>query len=97
MIIPDWLFRKPIENISRRIYNPKPIREIAREKIKIDDKQPNKELAEKMINPYYFTDRILKTAFNTALDSHHINHITSKLFITPKKSEIENRYFDEKL
>ena len=38
------------------------LREIAREKTKIDDKQLNKETAEKTINPYYFTDKILQIA-----------------------------------
>ena len=42
MIKPDQLFQKLIENLSnipRRIYYSKPLREIARGKIFIDDKQ----------------------------------------------------------
>ena len=54
----------------------------------------NKELAEKMFNPYYFTDRNLKVGFKINLDSHHINHANSKLTITPNYPEfgIEVRY-----
>ena len=94
MIITEWLFREPNENlkiIPRRIHNPKPLREIARENIKTDDKKLNKELATQINNPYYFTDRILKKAFNIHLHSHHINHINSKLTMKPKYSEIDIR------
>ena len=97
MNIPEWLFRDPNENLNnilRRRYNPKPLREIARENTKID-KQLNKELAKKMINPYYFTDRILKKAFNINFDGHHINHVNSKLIITTKYLEIENIYVNK--
>ena len=45
-------------------YNPKALKQIARENIKLDDKQLNKELAKTMINPYYFTDRALQIALN---------------------------------
>ena len=34
-----------------------------------------------MLNPYYFTDRILKVIFKINSDSHHINHAHSKLII----------------
>ena len=58
MITPEWLFQEsPIENISRKIYNPRPLRKIARDNIELDDKQLNEELAKKMNNPNYFTDR----------------------------------------
>ena len=60
MFIPEWLFKKPIEN---KIYNPKPLTQIARDNIKLDDKQINEELAKKMLNPYYFTDRNLIMGF----------------------------------
>ena len=40
----------------------------------------NKELAEKMINPYYFTQSLLQVGFNITLESHHINHAISKIF-----------------
>ena len=60
---------------------------IARDNIRLDDKQLNKELARKMLNPYYFTDRNLKMGFKINLDSHHINHSNSKLTITPNLPE----------
>ena len=51
MIIPDWLFKKPFENKSQKIDNPKLLKEVARENSKMDDEQLNKELAEKILNP----------------------------------------------
>ena len=51
MIIPDWLFREPVENKINKIYNPKSLKQLARNNIRLDDKQLNKELARKMINP----------------------------------------------
>ena len=63
MIIPERLFKEPIENKNNKIYNPKSLKQIARDKIKLNDKQINKELAKKMINPYFFTDRNLKVGF----------------------------------
>ena len=52
MIIPEWLFKEPIENKINKIYNPKPLKQITRDNIRLGDKQLNKELARKMINPY---------------------------------------------
>ena len=51
--------------------------------MKLDDKQLNEELAKKMLNPYYFTDRHLNVGFKINLGSHHINHANSKLTIIP--------------
>ena len=62
---------------------------MARENIKIDDKELDKELVEKTNNPLYFTNRVLKAGFNNNLDSHFIKNINSKLTITPKYLEIE--------
>ena len=82
---------------TKNIYNPKSITQVAREKIKLDDKQLNEELARKMINPYYFTGRNLKVGFNITLESHHVNHANSKLTITPNYPElgIEVRYVNK--
>ena len=68
--------------INRKIYNPKPLRYIARENIELDDKQLNKKIAEKEPNPF-FTDRALKIGPNINLDTHHINGAISKRFIKP--------------
>ena len=94
MIIPQWLFKELIEN---KTYNPKPLTPIARDNIKLDDKQINEELAKKMLNPYYFTDRYLKMGFKINLDSHQINHANSKSTITPNYAEfgIEVRYINK--
>ena len=97
MNIPEWLFEEPIENKINRLYNPKPLRQLARNNIRLDDKQLNKELAKKMPNPYYFTDRNLKIGFKIDMDGHHINHANSKLTITTIFPElgIEVRYFNK--
>ena len=77
MIIPEWLFQEPVENKINKIYNPKSLKQIARDNIRLDDKQLNKELAKKMINPYYFTDRNLKVAYKINLESHNLHHTNS--------------------
>ena len=94
MIIPEWLFLEPVENKIKTIYNPKSLKQLARKNIKLDDKQLNKELARKMINPYYFTDRNLQVGFKINLDSHNINHDNSKITIIPNHPEfgIKFRY-----
>ena len=47
----------------------------------------NKELAKKIINLYYFADRVLRVGFNITQESHHINHAISKLIIKPNCPE----------
>ena len=82
MIIPDWLFKEeqfPIKKKIQKKYNPKTLKQLAREKIKLDDK----ELAKMMINPYYFIDENLNIGFKINLESHNINHANSILTITP--------------
>ena len=97
MIIPDWLFQEPVENKINKIYNPRSLKQIARDNIRLDDKQLNKELAKKMINPYYFTDRALQVGFKINLDSHNLHHANSKLTIIPNYPEfgIEVRYINK--
>ena len=97
LIIPEWLFKEPIENKIRKIYNPISLKKLARNKINLDDKQLNKELARKMINPYYFSDRNLQIAYKINLDSHHINHLNSKLTISSnfENTGIEFRFINK--
>ena len=83
MVIPNLLFQEPIENKIEKICNPKSLKQLARNFFKLDDRQLNKELAKKMNNPYFFSDRNLKVRFSITLESHHINHANSKLTITP--------------
>ena len=82
---------------SKTKYNPKPLRQLERDNIKLDDKQLNKELSKKMNNQYYFTDRALQVGFKINLDSHHINHANSKITIMPSFPEygIEVRYINK--
>ena len=98
MIIPDWFFKEEKSSIKKKIqkvYNPKTLKQIAREKIKLDDK----ELAKIMINPYYFIDKNLlkKIGFKIILESHNFSHANSILSILPKFPEygIEFRYINQ--
>ena len=87
MIIPEWLFQEPVENKVNKIHNPRSLKQIARDNIRLDDRQLNRELAKKMINPYYFTDKNLKVALKINLDSHNLHHTNSKLTMTPTFQE----------
>ena len=97
MIIPECLFQEPVENKIKKTYNPKPLKQLARDNIRLDDRQLNGELARRMIIPYYFTDRALQVGFKINLDSHHINHANSKITILPNYPEfgIEIRYINK--
>ena len=93
MIIPEWFFEEekaPIKKKIQKVYNSKTLKQLAREKIKLDDK----ELAKMMINPYYFIDENLKNGYKNNLESHNISHANSILTITPIFPEfgIEFRY-----
>ena len=97
MMIRESLFQEPVENKVKKIYNPQSLKQLARNNIKLDDKKLNKEIAKKMINPYYFTDKNLKIGFIITLESHHINHANSKLIIEPNYPEFgfEVRYINK--
>ena len=96
MIIPKWFFKEektPIKKKIEKVYNPKTLKQLAREKIKLDDK----ELAKIMNNPYYFIDENLKIGFKINLESHNFSHANSILTITPKFPDfgIEFRYINK--
>ena len=76
MIIPDWFFKEektPVKKKIQKVYNPKTLKQLAREKSKLDDK----ELAKIMINPYYFIDKNLEIGFKINLESHNFSHANS--------------------
>ena len=60
----------------------------------MNDKELAKELAKKMINPYYFIDEIVKMGFKFNLETHNVNHANSFLNIIPNFPDIgiETRY-----
>ena len=96
MIIPDLLFREEKSSIKKKmqkVYNPKTLKQLAIEKIKLDDK----EVAKIMINPYYFIDKNLKIGFKINLEIHNFSHANSILTIIPKFPEfgIEFRYINK--
>ena len=87
MIIPQWLYKEEQaldENKIKKVYNPKTLKQLAREKIKLDDT----ELAKMINNPYFFIDENLKNGFKINLESHKISHANSILTITPNFPEI---------
>ena len=92
IILPDWSFQDRTENKGKNFYNPKPLRQIAGENNKLNDKELNKVLAKKMINPYYFTDWRLRVGFNITLESRYINHTNSKITIKPNYPEFEDEF-----
>ena len=49
MIIPEWLFQEPVGKKINKIYNPKSLEQLARDNIRLDDKQLNKELAKRCL------------------------------------------------
>ena len=51
MIIPEWLFQEPIENNNKKIFNPNSLKQLARDNIRLDHKQLDKELAKKCLIP----------------------------------------------
>ena len=86
MIIPERLFkeeRSPIKKKIQKVYNPKTLQQLARQNIKMNDKEVDKEIAKKTINPYYFIDENLIIGFKINLESHNINHAISLLNIEP--------------
>ena len=93
MLIPEWFFieeKTPNKNKIKKVYNPKTLKQLAREKIKLDDK----ELAKYMINRYYFLDENLKICFKINLESHNNSHANFILTITTNFAEfgIKFRY-----
>ena len=100
MIIPEWLYKEERTSIKKKIqkvYNPETLKQIARQNIKMNDKELDKEIAKKMINPCYFIDENLKIGFKINLESHNINHANSLLNIEPKFPDIgiETRYVNK--
>ena len=82
--IPEWLFEETIENKKKKIYNPKSLEQLAREKRKIDDE----ELAKKLFKPYIFTNRALQIGLNITLDIHHKNVSNLEKTMIPNFPEI---------
>ena len=100
LIIPEWLFKQeqtPIKKKIQKVYNPKTLKQIARKNIKMNDRELDKEIAKKMINPYYFIDENLKIGFKINLESHNVNHANSLLNIIPNFPDagIETRYVNK--
>ena len=97
MNIPDILIKGERSSIKKKIYNPKNLRQLARQNKKKKDKELNKEIAKKLINPYYFWDQNLKIGFKIILESHIINHANSFLINKSNFPDIgiETRYINK--
>ena len=55
---------KNLLKIKFKKHNPKSLKQLARDNIKLDDKQLNEELTKNMLNRYYFTDKNLRVGFS---------------------------------
>ena len=73
---------QPTTSKEEKINNPKSLKELARDKIKLSNRDLDKEIAKKMLNPYYFKDQSFYDFLKINLDSHHINHLNSKITIS---------------
>ena len=51
------ILQQPTTSKVEKINNPKSLKELARNEIKLNDRELNKEIAKKMLNPYYFKDK----------------------------------------
>ena len=95
MIIPEWFFKEEQPHFKKKVqkvYNPKTLKQLAREKTKLDDK----ELAKMMINQYYFINENIQNGFKINFESHNFSHLNSILAIIPKYPDcgIEFRYIN---
>ena len=84
-IIPSNFFNENPSSSSKlntKKYNPSKLSDLARDKIKLNDRELNKEIARKMLNPYYFKNKNLYNFLKINLDSHHVNHLNSKITIS---------------
>ena len=100
MIKANGLFQESdlnLNKISRRLYSPKILNQIARKNVNLIRKELNKDLAEKMNFPYYFTNIILNTALIITLGSHQSNHRKSKIALKPNFSEVKKNIANKKL
>ena len=80
MIITERFLKEeqtPSKNKLKKGYNPKTLKQIARENLKTNDKELDKEVAKKMINPYYFIDEKVKIN----LESHDVNYENFSLML----------------
>ena len=53
------------------------------ENTKVNDKELYKKSAGKIINPFYFTDEVLKIGFEISLNSDKIDHSNSIVSFIP--------------
>ena len=80
LTITEWLFQEIIDYKTEKIHA-KQLKQVTRDNINLDDKQLNKKFAKKMINLYYFTDRVLQVGLKNTVESDHINLANSTLNI----------------
>ena len=98
MITPDWFFQgnnRNLKRLPRGTYNSETLKQIAEERNKIEDYELIKEIAKKMNNPNYFSDRILNTASNINQNSHHNNHLNSNITTEQYFLDFKKNYVNE--
>ena len=65
-IIPSYFFNEnPFSSskLNTKKYNPPKLSDLARDKMKLNDRELNKELARKMLNPNYFKNKLFYNFF----------------------------------
>ena len=79
---------------KQKIYHPKTSKQIARENLKLNDKDLDIKLAKKWLIFIISQIKNLKKGFETNLDSHNVSHANSLLTISPIYTNfgIETRY-----
>ena len=82
LILPINFFKENLPSKIQKTNNPKSLKELSRDKIK-DNPQ-------KMLNPYYFKDKDFYNFLKINLDSHHINHLNSKITISSSSTYHDN-------
>ncbi len=75
------------------------LKEITKNKINLPKKELDKEIAKKMLNPYYLSP-LYQRYYKTILQSHNINHLNSRVEIVSitdsdkiEKNDINNLVF----
>ena len=103
IIIPKMFLNEVQEPVGKKIekvYNPKTIKQSARENMKINEKKKKYRISFKKINPFAFRNETLKLGFRHNVDSHNVNHANSILATMPIYADVwieEKRFVIEKL
>ena len=89
MIIPTWMFveeqrpQQPQRPQQRQIQQIPSLKQLAKQQIQLPKKELDKQIAKRMLNPYYLSQRY-EPQYRTKLESHQLNHLNSSVSIVSK-------------